>query len=253
MILQRVKQYGYDGIEWRGLGSEIAMFKVPEFTTLAAETLRKIEQAGLASAALDSSARIYDPTEEGRRAQLEEVTRYGKLCRDFNCRFLRVFGGALKGASPRQALALAAELLPRMADAVGPTVTIAVETHDEWAHTELLAEVLARVNLPNVRALWDLHHPFRHGGESPQQTYDNLKPWLAATHVKDSVVLPDGKLRHVLGGTGTIPLAEMLRLIKAGGYDGWVSVEWEKRWCPEIEDAEIALPAHEKWVRKVWG
>jgi hypothetical protein len=30
----------------------------------------------------------------------------------------------------------------------------------------------------------------------------------------------------------------------SGGYPHWISVAWEKRWHPEIEDPEVALPRH---------
>ena len=33
-------------------------------------------------------------------------------------------------------------------------------------------------------------------------------------------------------------------LLTANGYQGWISVEWEKHWHPEIEDPELALPQH---------
>jgi hypothetical protein len=36
-------------------------------------------------------------------------------------------------------------------------------------------------------------------------------------------------------------------------FPGWISVEWEKRWHPEIEAPEVALPQHlrllESWLR----
>jgi hypothetical protein len=38
----------------------------------------------------------------------------------------------------------------------------------------------------------------------------------------------------------------MLRLLAAGGYRNWVSVEWEKRWHPEIEAPEVALPQYRR-------
>jgi hypothetical protein len=38
----------------------------------------------------------------------------------------------------------------------------------------------------------------------------------------------------------------MLGLLAAGGYRGWVSVEWEKRWHPEIEAPEVALPQYRR-------
>jgi sugar phosphate isomerase/epimerase len=41
---------------------------------------------------------------------------------------------------------------------------------------------------------------------------------------------------------GDVPLVEVLRLLSSGGYDGWIAFEWEKRWHPEIEEPEVALP-----------
>jgi hypothetical protein len=38
----------------------------------------------------------------------------------------------------------------------------------------------------------------------------------------------------------------MRDLLIVGGYRGWSSVEWEKRWHPEIEEPEVALPQHLK-------
>ena len=35
-----------------------------------------------------------------------------------------------------------------------------------------------------------------------------------------------------------------LGLLAAGGYPHWISVEWEKRWHPEIGEPEVALPQH---------
>jgi fatty-acyl-CoA synthase len=44
----------------------------------------------------------------------------------------------------------------------------------------------------------------------------------------------------------------MLERLAAGGYPHWISVEWEKRWHPEIEEPEVALPQHldllTKWL-----
>jgi sugar phosphate isomerase/epimerase len=45
-------------------------------------------------------------------------------------------------------------------------------------------------------------------------------------------------------GEGELPVREMLRLLIQRGYEGWVSVGWEKRWHPEIDEPEKALPQH---------
>jgi fatty-acyl-CoA synthase len=41
----------------------------------------------------------------------------------------------------------------------------------------------------------------------------------------------------------------MLHMLGDRGYDGYVSVEWEKRWHPELAEPEIALPQHIAWLR----
>jgi hypothetical protein len=39
-------------------------------------------------------------------------------------------------------------------------------------------------------------------------------------------------------------VAEAIRLLAARGYDGWISLDWEKYWHPEIEDPETILPQY---------
>jgi hypothetical protein len=50
-----------------------------------------------------------------------------------------------------------------------------------------------------------------------------------------------------------VRVQEMPGLLTGAGYQGWISVEWEKRWHPEIEEPEVALPQHlrllELWLR----
>jgi fatty-acyl-CoA synthase len=53
-------------------------------------------------------------------------------------------------------------------------------------------------------------------------------------------------------GEGDVPVREMLALLIGGGYDGWVSVEWEKRWHPELGEPEVALPQH-LWLLRNWA
>jgi len=48
----------------------------------------------------------------------------------------------------------------------------------------------------------------------------------------------------VLLGEGEVPVRQILALLAAGGYPHWISVEWEKRWHPEIEGPEVALPQY---------
>jgi fatty-acyl-CoA synthase len=122
-------------------------------------------------------------------------------------------------------------------------VAIGVETHDDFSASAAVAELLALVPSDLVGAVWDSHHPHRMG-ETPAEVYANLGPRVLLAQVKDARRTPGGEWRLVLLGAGEVPVRDMLGLLAAEGYPHWISVEWEKRWHPEIEEPEVALPQH---------
>ena len=54
----------------------------------------------------------------------------------------------------------------------------------------------------------------------------------------------------MLLGEGEVPAREIVRLLVAEGYQGYLSAEWEKKWHPEIEEPEIAIPQHAQVLRR---
>jgi len=48
----------------------------------------------------------------------------------------------------------------------------------------------------------------------------------------------------VLLGEGEIPVKDALHLLKERGYVDFISVEWEKKWHPELAEPEVAYPQH---------
>jgi fatty-acyl-CoA synthase len=133
-------------------------------------------------------------------------------------------------------------------------VAVGVETHDAFSASSVVAELLAlvdpaAVDSGAVGAVWDSHHPHRMG-ERPDQVYANLGPRILLAQVKDARRKADGDWQLVLLGEGEVPVRDMLGLLAAGGYPHWISVEWEKRWHPEIEEPEVALPQHLELLTK---
>jgi sugar phosphate isomerase/epimerase len=90
-------------------------------------------------------------------------------------------------------------------------------------------------------------------GEPVRRTYAALGRWIGYTHVKDSRPTGDGKFAYVLPGEGDVPLGEAVSLLREGGYDGYLTVEWEKQWHPELPEPEVALPAHATYLRRLLG
>ena len=127
-------------------------------------------------------------------------------------------------------------------------VAIGVETHDDLSASSAVAELLAMSDPEWVGAVWDSLHPHR-VGERPAGVYANLGERILLAQVKDARRTWGGQgddWRLVLLGEGEVPVRQMLGLLAAGGYRRWISVEWEKRWHPEIEEPEVALPQHRR-------
>jgi len=250
-IIDRAVEYGYDAVDFRMLRGEMEVYKLPEFSTRAQETKRRLDDAGLAISGFSSSARMFAASKVKRTEHLETVARFAELCGIFDVEYIRVFGGKLEGTPLDDAVAISLEALEKMADA-GGAAQICVETHDDWVNTRSLAKVITEVQSANICVLWDLHHPFRQAGESPQETYDNIGRYTRYTHVKDSRPEGDGGFAPVLPGEGgDVPLTEMVNLLKGGGYEGYLTLEWEKHWKPQIADPEIAFPAYVPLLRQL--
>ena len=253
------RRWGYSGVELRLIDGELIDPAMP--AERRAQVRRTLAAAGLPVVAVDSSIRLTgeDPG--------PDLRRFLQLASDWDAPLVRVFGGDLDPPAARQdRLRAAARVLEEavpLAARLG--VAIGVETHDAFSASSAVAELLALLSadlVPSdlVGAVWDSHHPYRMG-ETPAEVYANLGPRILLAQVKDarriggvrggsgfrpprSQQSPDGDWRLVLLGAGEVPVREMLGLLTAGGYPHWISVEWEKRWHPEIEDPEVALPQH---------
>jgi sugar phosphate isomerase/epimerase len=248
-IAARAMEYGYDGVDFRGYRGRIPLPELPEFTTRAAESAALLHGAGLAIPALSSSACVAGD----RQAALGEIAAYARICRSFGAPLLRVFaGGDFVEADRSHAAVNAILTLREAADIVAPyDVTIVLETHDKWVAGASLRPIMEAVDSPRVGVLWDVHHPYRLAGESPAATWEAIGPWVKYTHVKDSRLdpaHPDG-YQLCLTGAGDLPLPEIIRVLQAGGYDGWLTLEWEKKWHPELEAPEVAFPGYVKYMR----
>ena len=248
-ILDRLPRYGYEGVELRGLGPDLDLTQSPAFAPSAiAETRRRFADAGLVICGVDTSCSFTDPDPAIWARNLEEGRRAIDLAASLGAPTIRVFGGDIGDETERpEAVKRVASALIELGDyaAASGTVQVVLETHDAFSTGVQAAEVLEQAPHPRVRALWDLHHPFRQG-EAPEETFRALGPYLEQAHVKDSE--PGGT--YCLLGEGDIPVLAMLRLLKSGGYDGWLNLEWEKRWIRGLADPAVAFPQYVARLRE---
>jgi sugar phosphate isomerase/epimerase len=121
-------------------------------------------------------------------------------------------------------------------------VELLVETHDAFSATRPCLELLKRLDKP-IGLIWDSHHTWRLGGESPAETWATLGPWIQHVHIKDSLNKPSARhpYTYVLPGQGQMPIDATLKLLTEKKFNGVVSLEWERLWHPYLPPIEEAF------------
>lgn len=246
-IISKSKQWGYDGIEFRGYLGQTDIFNLPEFSSGVEQTTMLISDSRLEVPCFSSSAQLLFEDPEKIAQSIAEVEKYSRLCSIFKTPYIRIFVGLLGNYKRQEAIAIVSENLQRMAWAIDNyDVKLLIETHDDWVRSDYLKKILQAVDLDNVGILWDAHHPYRLAGESPEYTWNNLRHRIFHVHLKDSIreKYPESSYALVPLGSGDLPIKSIVHVLKEGGYNGYVSYEWEKMWHPEIEEPEVVFSVY---------
>ena len=255
-VLAAARRLGYAGVELRFLEDDDALWARPELTGSGlAATRARLRDDGLAIACVDTRSFFHHPAGPARETALEEARRALELAASLGAAGIRVFGDRIQAGQDRQSTrALIAEALARLAEvAQAHGVEVWIESHGDFARGR---DTLAAVEgLPSARVgvVWDPCNAFE-VGEAPAEGLRALGARARHVHLKDvGRDGPEGPWRPRLPGRGEFHPERVLALLSARGYDGWVSFEWEKRWHPEIEEAEQALAHFAAWAAAALG
>ncbi len=249
-IYSMAKDLGFDGIEVRGVGTDINAVNAKPFQDgQVAKTREKLESIGLEIPCLSSGCclKFKDRFDQN----LTEITQYCELAEKLHTPYIRILADLSPepdGKVDHEYVAETLKLLAGVAEGFG--VTLLVESNGVYADTKVLRRLLDSVNHPNVAALWDIHHPYRYFGESPAETIANLGKYIHFVHVKDSIINEKGQLEYKMMGEGDMPLDEAFKLLAESGYTGYISLEWVKRWAAHLLDAGIVFPQFAHFMQK---
>lgn len=238
----------YAGLEIRLLDGEI----IPaDLAPQRCEAVRRtMQHYALRIAGLGASTRFTSADAAERRANVAELRRYLQLANRLEAPMVRTFGGNIpEGVTLDQAIDWVAEgIRAVLPDAERYGVTVMLETHDAFCRGAEVARVLAQVDHPHFQVIWDVHHPYRMG-EPIEETWRQIGERVGHVHLKDARRREDGAWQLVLMGEGEVPNRALIDLLRRHNYQGDLAIEWEKKWHPEIEEPEIALPQHAQVIR----
>jgi hypothetical protein len=97
-------------------------------------------------------------------------------------------------------------------------ITIVFENHEDF-QGEVISRILAEVNHPRIRALYDYGNS-QMVGEDPLQALRAMQAYIDAVHVKDHVIVNNEGRPWVQGvplGQGCLPIMEQTEALYAGG------------------------------------
>lgn len=240
-VVANATAFGYDGIEWRGGPHGHVQPGLSQ--TERAALKRRCLDGGVRSVALTAYTTLVadDPAE--RRGSVEQLRRYCELAADLDARLVRVFLGRWPpGRTLDQLYGRATESLAAAADyARRLDIMLAVEPHDEFVHSGIVAPLLQRLQHPAVGVVWDIGNTAA-VDEAQADSVRLLGPALCHVHIKDGVG-SGSTWRCTRLGEGRVQLLDGLKLLLSRGYDGALSIEWERPWQPDLDPPELALPA----------
>jgi sugar phosphate isomerase/epimerase len=140
-----------------------------------------------------------------------------------------------------------------LAEKVEPKgVQVWLETHGDFSSSRATKAIITETNAHNVGVIWDPVNSFIAASEQPRDGAVTLGSTIKHVHVKDVSRNSQG-WNYDLPGNGQFPLSELLESLKALRYESFLSFEWEKKWHPELVEAEIALPNFANWFHRAYA
>lgn len=234
--------FGVPLIELRFLENEVDLPKYFDARFQSgAEAAEILRRAGVRIASLDSSFRLIGSDE----AALGDLLRFVDWAEALAVPRIRVFDGGPKGAPFTTALREEAystwSWWKALREKKGWKVDLMIETHDVLASASAVGFWAERSGIQSD-LLWDSYHTWAVGGNAPEFFWAEHHPRIAHVHLKDGLGQgPDGKAQYTLFGQGRFPFEPLLETLQAEGYRGPVSVEWERKWHPELPSLEDCL------------
>lgn len=248
-ILSVAKDIGMDGIEIRGMGNQMYAPKIEEFSENRIDnTLSSLKKLGLSIPILTSGC---DLSKENFSDCLNEALEYSKLAKKIGAKYIRIMCESTPGPQKQIDLNLIAKRYSEICDISKDYGVIAlIETNGILANSENMLKFLELTKRDNAKVLWDIHHPFRYFNEDPQYTINNLKGLIHYVHLKDSII-KDGKVVYKMMGWGDVPIKDCINTLRDHNYDGFVSLEWVKRWCPELQESGIVFSQYANYINDI--
>ncbi len=247
-IIMLAGENGIGAIELRAFAGSLDLAGLfSEYKKNAPAKYRSVAESGIIKM-IDTSFNLVGAQEK----DFDYILKLAQLADELHVPYCRIFGGFEYSHDPTpEILNRAARTMQqwnKISQAYHLDCQLAIETHDGFSSAVNCIRFFYTAG-QTMPVIWDVHHTWRHGGESFIDSMTLLGNNIVHVHVKDSVKTAAGKIRSVLPGQGDVPVKCLLGSLRAMNFQPAVSLEWERLWEPELPPLTEALTAaHNFWL-----
>lgn len=234
----------------------------------------KAEKLGIRIIALTPYNSKFNSLDETiRQQEMDEIRKVIGYAQFLGAEYIRIYAGNYAGSETdpdgRKMERLIASMKELGDDAQKAGVTLVMENHFNTmtVSARQSMDAAVKVNHPAVGILYDQANLTFTFNEDYQQATDIQMDKVRYVHVKDlefkegnvsfvsdEVSHPKEEDRNVITkivGEGSLEWPEILQKIHDMGYEGWLSLEYERRWHPDdIPDASIGMKKSAEYLRQ---
>ena len=251
-VVTKASEYGFDGVELRGLRGELHLPLVPELAGRPDRTRELFAEKHVELVCLGASATL-DAKKSGKlNVAKAELAEYIELAGRLGCPFVRLYAGEIQRFDHhRAALGRIADVLVSLVPlAVRHGVTLLVENGGDFSSSRDLWFLVDAVGHPAVCCCWNQCHGLTIG-ERPTKSIPRLGNKIGFVHVCDARFDEQGVLMEYRRlGEGDAEVARQVDLLKGVLFDRYLMFEWPKLWQPSLPAPDAALPEVAAFLRE---
>lgn len=246
-VVEQAKAMGYAGVEMRTLGdtsggATAAMLACDPALSDPASVRRLFDDASLVPICLSTSISLHHADATAARAAAAQASRAIDLAAALGCPSVRVFASTLRPGEDRRAVCMriASRIAP-LADKAGERgVQLLFENAGSFATAKDWWTMLDLAGHPMAGMCWNVANAAV-AGEGPAVSVSILNSRIRMAKVKDLTIGEGTGFKPL--GEGDVEVELFFKRLMGIGYDGYLSVEWDRLWLPSLAPAEEALPA----------
>lgn len=240
------------------------------------EVKRMVEQAGLKVSGITPYLNLFNSLdEEERQKECEGLKRVIEMAHLLDAPNIRIYGGKFVEGETDPDGQKRAQLIKSMREC-GETckpygIRLCMENHFGTMTTtaKITASIAQEIDHPNVGILYDQANIAFFPAEEYKEAIALQKDKIFYVHCKDLVYRngvaekpvftmvshineEDRTVHSRIPGDGILDWKGILTELKGIGYDGWISLEYERRWQKlDLPDASIGMPKGLSHIRDI--